>query len=223
MRVWANALGYQAVWFSAVIGAGRGLAWPGVAAAVVFALAHAALCPQPPGGRAADLRLMALALGCGLALDGGLALSGLARYAADATALPAGGAPLWILAIWVSFALTLRHSMAFLLGRPAMALVLGALGGPLAYLGAERGWQAVALAEPRWPAIAVLALGWAVVVPLLTTRALRWSGLAAPAVVATPEAAVSASVEPAGEPSSETPRLAAAQVPPPFTATGSTS
>ncbi|MCV6801485.1 DUF2878 family protein, partial [Achromobacter ruhlandii] len=36
MRFWANLIGYQIVWFSAVIGAGQGLAWPGVVAATLF-------------------------------------------------------------------------------------------------------------------------------------------------------------------------------------------
>ena len=43
MRFWANLIGYQLVWFSAVIGAGRGLAWPGVAAAGVFVAAQLAV------------------------------------------------------------------------------------------------------------------------------------------------------------------------------------
>lgn len=184
MTVWVNAIGYQIVWFSAVIGAGRGLWWPGVSAAIAFVLLHLALCPQTPAQRAVDVRLMLVALLCGLIMDGSLARSGLADYAANPLALSSGGPPLWILAIWASFALTLRHSMTFLLGRPLIGLLLGAIGGPLAYLGAARGWGAVAFAEPRWMAIVALVIGWAIAIPLLTTLASRWSsGAIAPAAV----------------------------------------
>ncbi len=184
MNIWANAVGYQIVWFSAVIGAGRGSWWPGVAAAAAFVVLHLALHRQTLGQRAIDVRLMFVAIACGLIMDGGLARSGLADYAADPLALPLGGPPLWILSIWASFALTLRHSMTFLLGRPLIAMLLGAIGGPLAYLGAARGWNAIVFAEPRWMAIAALIIGWAIAIPLLTTLASRWSsGAVAPAIL----------------------------------------
>ncbi len=172
---WANLFGYQAVWFAAVIGAGGGHWWPGVVAAALFVALHLGLYPQSRQQRRADLKLMAVALACGLVLDGALSLSGLARYAAGAPALPIGGAPLWILSMWAAFALTLRHSMAPLLQRGWAALALGAIGGPLAYLGAGRGWSAIAFAEPAWPALAILALGWGLAIPLLATLAARWS------------------------------------------------
>ncbi len=175
MKFWGNLIGYQIVWFSAVIGAGRGLWWPGVSAAAVFMTLHFALCRQTLPQRTVDLRLMLVALVCGLIMDGGLARSGLADYAANPLALPSGGPPLWILSVWVAFALTLRHSMTFLLGRPLLGMLLGAVGGPLAYLGAARGWGAIVFAEPRWMAIAALVIGWTIAIPMLTTLALRWS------------------------------------------------
>jgi len=183
MSFWANLVGYQCVWFAAVIGAGRGLWWPGAVVAAAFVVAHLLWHRQTAAERGADLRLLAIALCCGLLLDGGLSLAGLARYAAGAPALPPSGAPLWILAMWAAFALTLRHSMQFLLGRPMIGVLLGAIGGPLAYLGAARGWQAIAFAEPRWTALLVLAIGWGLAIPLLTTLARRWSS---PGRVSTP-------------------------------------
>lgn len=175
MSFWANLVGYQCVWFAAVIGAGRGLWWPAVAAAALFALLHLALHPQTTAQRAVDFRLMAVAIGCGLLLDGGLVSNGLADYAAGDVAVPGIGAPLWILSLWAAFSLTLRHSMTFLLHRPLLAAAFGALGGPLAYLGAARGWQAIAFAEPRWMALTALSIGWCVAIALLTTLAVRWS------------------------------------------------
>ena len=175
MTFWVNLIGYQIVWFSAVIGAGRQLWWPGVIAAAIFMLSHLALARQSRTERAVDVRLLAVAVTIGTLLDGTVAASGFARYAADDLTLLPGGAPLWILAMWGSFALTLRHSMTFLLGRPVIGLLLGAFGGPLAYLGAGRGWQAITFAEPRWTSIATLAIGWGIAIPLLTILAVRWS------------------------------------------------
>lgn len=175
MTFWGNLIGYQIVWFSAVIGAGRGLWWPGVIAAAMFALLHLALARQDRAGRAADFKLSAIAILIGIFLDGTIATSELARYAANGMTLPTDGAPLWVLAMWASFALTLRHSMTFLLRRPMVALVFGVVGGPLAYLGAARGWQAIVFVEPRWMALSTLAVGWGLAMTLLTTLARRWS------------------------------------------------
>jgi len=175
VKFWCNLVGYQIVWFSAVIGASRGLWWSGVVAAGTFAILHLALVRQTRTQRVVDIRLMAVAIGCGLLMDGSLSLSGLAHYAASDIALPSGGAPLWILSMWAAFALTLRHSMTFLLNRTLLAAVFGGIGGPLAYLGASRGWQAIDFAEPRWAALLTLAIGWGIAILLLTTRAARWS------------------------------------------------
>lgn len=38
---------------------------------------------------------------------------------------------------------------------------LGAIGGPLAYLAAARGWGAVIFIAPAWRAELLLAVGWA--------------------------------------------------------------
>lgn len=168
VRLWTNAIAYQAVWFAAVIGAGSGAWWPGVAAAAVFVAVQLGVSRE----RGVDLRLLAAALACGVAVDGAMASSGLARYAASAPAVP-GGAPLWLLAIWASFALTLRRSMRFLLGRPSIALALGAIGGPLAYLGAARGWQAIDFAEPLWQPLVALGIGWSLALPALMRLATR--------------------------------------------------
>jgi Protein of unknown function (DUF2878) len=175
MTFWANLIGYQIVWFCAVIGAGRGLWWPGLIAAAIFVPLHFALARQNRTGRAGDFKLLMVAILIGATLDGTVATLELARYAAKQMTLTPGGAPLWILAMWASFALTLRHSMTFLLRRPMVALAFGAVGGPLAYLGASRGWQSIVFAEPRWMALSTLAVGWALAMTLLTYLARRWS------------------------------------------------
>lgn len=167
MRFWFNLLGYQAVWFVAVLGAARGETWPAPAAAALFALVHFSL----PGRHPADARLLLCALAAGALMDGGLAASGWLVYSAAIPLWP----PLWILAIWAAFALTLDHSLAYLQTHPLATVLLGAVGGPLAYLGAER-LQAVAFVAPDWRAIVALSLAWALALPALTQLARRWRG-----------------------------------------------
>lgn len=154
MRFWANLLGYQAAWFIAVGFAARGLAWPGILACLGFAAISWWISPM----RRSDLRLVGAALACGLVLDGVLAATGWLDYAAPLPALPG---PAWIATLWVAFAMTLQHSLQWLLVRPLAAVLFGAIGGPLAYWGASRGFDAVAFTVPT-QATVTLALGWAI-------------------------------------------------------------
>ncbi len=165
MRFYANMFGYQAVWWASMLAAARGLPWIGVAAAVVFVLAQWIAS----GNRGSDARLVACSLLMGIVIDGFLGNSGLLRYA---SAAPALRTPIWILAIWATFAMTFNHSFVFLQGRPAWGAVLGAIDGPLAYEGAAR-LGAVQFAEPSWRAIALLVLAWGIVVPTLAMLAHR--------------------------------------------------
>jgi hypothetical protein len=171
----AQFLAYQAVWFAAVIGAGSGRAWPGLVAAVLFVGVTLALTPA----RAATLALAVLALALGAALDGAFAASGWLRYAAPWPAATA--APAWILAMWAAFAVTFTGALAFLQRRPLLAFALGAVAGPLAYLGAARGWDAVAFVAPMPRTLVALAFGWGVATWALAACARKWSARA-PAV-----------------------------------------
>jgi len=160
MNTWANVAGYQLMWLAAIWGAGRGMWWPGPLAAAPFV---AWVLARP--GALTDLKLMAFVLPLGCLMDSILAASGLLHYAAPVPTTHL--APVWIAAIWCGFALTLRHTFRFLMGRPWLAAVFGAIGAPLAYLGAARGWQAVAFGHGAWPAIALLAALWMLAMPLM--------------------------------------------------------
>ncbi|MGH8305243.1 MAG: DUF2878 domain-containing protein, partial [Steroidobacteraceae bacterium] len=148
MSLWGNLLGYQLVWFVAVCGAGRSLAWPAVLAAALFAACQLVLS----GERTLEVRLIIAAIVLGVLLDGTLATARLLHYAAPSPAVPAGGAPLWILALWAAFALTLNHSLKWLKGRYLLSALCGALGGPLAYAAAGRLAGAVTFDPPTWRA-----------------------------------------------------------------------
>ena len=173
MTSWANFAGYQLVWFAAVCGASRGRIWPALLAMSVFATWQLAVSES----RAADLRLVGTAVLLGSLLDGVLNTSGVLHYVSGSPALPAGGAPLWILALWVAFALTFNHSLRWLTGRPLLCLALGAAGGPVAYLAAAR-LGAVSFAVPAWHGLLGLAASWAIACALLGSLASAWRGQA---------------------------------------------
>ena len=160
MATWANLLGYQATWFAVVWSAGAGRPWIGMLACAAF-MGWQLLASRV---RKADARVLAAAIGCGLLIESAAAGSGWLRHAAPQPGWPA---PPWILLLWGAFALTLNHSMAWFARQPWLAAVFAGIGGPLAYLGAARGFGAVAFVAPAWHGVLVLAVGWALGLPLL--------------------------------------------------------
>jgi hypothetical protein len=170
---WANVVGNQLVWLCAVVGAGHGLRWPAVLAAAAYVASQLWLSAQP----GVELKLMVLAMACGLAVDGIAGATGAVVYAAHgATWL----APVWILALWASFAMTLTVSFAVLQRHRVAAVLVGLLLAPLAYLSAARGWGAVRFTAPAWQGVALLGIGWSLALPLLAACARRWQSAAAP-------------------------------------------
>ena len=160
---WINLLGYQLTWFVTVGSVKYDRAWIGELSALLFCAGQVLASKQ----RGLDMRLIASALLAGTVLDGALATTGLVSYASASPVVTVFGCPLWILGLWAAFATTLTRSLGWLRHRVWAAAVLGAVGGPLAYLGAARGWGALTLNEPSWRALLALALGWAVALVIL--------------------------------------------------------
>ena len=156
----ANAIGYQLVWFASVMGAIHGAWYAGPLAAALFASMVLAFGSN---GRA-DLRLIPWVLAIGLLADSAWIALGWLDYSAPWPS--AEFAPGWILAIWLAFSLTLNHSLAFLKHRYALAALLGAIGGPLAYWCAARGFGAVHFDAPDMTVLIGLGIAWALMIPM---------------------------------------------------------
>lgn len=163
-----NFLLFQLGWFACVLGAAHGMPWPGVAVAAAVIACHAWRAAAP----LRELSLVLLALVAGGLFESTLVAAGLMHY--QGGVLLPGTAPVWMLSLWGVFATTLNVSMRWLHGRPALAALLGALGGPLAYLSGAR-LGAVRLA-PGHRTVIVLAIGWAALTPLLCALARRLDG-----------------------------------------------
>jgi len=171
VKVWVNLVLYQATWVAAVAGAGRGLWWPGLIVLAAFALLQLGLGPW----RRADACLLVGVSLLGFVLDSTFVQLGLMQFQAP---VPwPGFAPVWMVALWTSFALTLNHSLAFLHGRPVLAAVLGAIGAPAAYWAAASGWHALAFPLGLAPMLGATAIAWALLMPLLSRASLRLRSL----------------------------------------------
>lgn len=175
MKAWLpNAISFQLVWLATVAGAARGWWWAGPVALIAFA---AWQLPLSRGPRA-DALLMLGTAALGFSIDTLWVRLELMRFI---TPLPSTTlAPVWIVALWMGFALTLNHSLAALKHRLWLAALLGLIGGPIAYGVAEGAWAAVEFSQPAWIALAALGLAWATVTPLLLMAARRLDAATGP-------------------------------------------
>ncbi len=166
MNFWLTLAGYEAAWLCTVSGAGAGLAWPGVLAAVLFVGWRLVVSRQ----RRVECLLLAVALLLGVGMESAWVGNGWVVYASSWKVL---AVPVWILTLWACFAVTILPLFGYLRGRPWAAACIGGIGGPLAYAAAARGWHAVAMSAPAWRGWAAIAVGWAVALPLLVSVAHR--------------------------------------------------
>ena len=167
-----NFVGFQASWWALILGAANGLWFAGVGFALGWFLLHLRL---QGSAWPVDLKLAAAAVVMGGVLDSSLVLLGLLSFPAAAAVGPV--TPPWMLALWVAFAFTLGHSLSWLAGRYLLAMLAGAIFGPLAYV-AGQSMGAVSLVVPplSWLAVGVI---YAVATPALLMLRDRFEASAA--------------------------------------------
>ncbi len=174
MPVAFNVVAFQIGWFACVLGAAHHLPQLGTAIAAVILVLHLSRAGNP----AAEAKLLLAALAIGMIFDPALVLAGRFTFASGAFFHHAV-AP-WMLALWALFAMTLNLSLRWLKDRPWLAVLLGGLGGPLAYLAGER---LGALTIHGRGVVAVIGVGWALALWLLVMVARRCDGFPVPTVV----------------------------------------
>jgi hypothetical protein len=163
-----NYIFFQVGWFSCVVFAAQGRPVVGFGVALAVIGLHLFLAPR----RLPEIKLILACSAIGLVFDSLLMATGWVSYPSGLW-LP-GLAPYWIIAMWFLFATTLNLSMGWLRGRPWLAVIAGALGGPLSYLAGEK-LGGIRLENPE-PALIALALAWAVIMPAIAALAQRWNG-----------------------------------------------
>lgn len=127
LRLLANLLGFEVGWLACVLGDSL------LGGAVVAVILGAHLRWQAWPG---EWRWLVGFTLLGLAVDGGLARVG--GFDFGAMPLVLGLLPAWLWLLWPLFATLLHHSLAWLWTRPLLAILGGAVSGPLSYYaGAE--------------------------------------------------------------------------------------
>lgn len=166
----SNFILFQIGWFACVLGGANDRPWLGAGIALAIVAWHVGRARRPRD----EAILVAIAAGIGAAADTALVAVGWVEYASGTVV--AGTAPVWLVVMWMLFATTLNVSLRWLRRYPLAAIVLGALGGPLAYwAGARLG--AMEFAVPV-AATAALAFLWGLLTPLLVRLARRYDGYA---------------------------------------------
>ncbi|PYC28358.1 DUF2878 domain-containing protein [Aquipseudomonas alcaligenes] len=143
-----NALLFQAGWFACVFGATH--PW-------LLALALACLAAHFVwvASWRAEGRLVASVALFGSALDTFLLNLGVFDFAGDSRLLPP-----WLALLWALFATSLNHSLAWSARPWWLGSLLGAIAGPLSYLGGAK-LAGVGLPLGLWPTLLLLAAIWA--------------------------------------------------------------
>ena len=167
-KIVLNFVAFQLGWFACVLGGANDLALAGTLTVAAIVAMHLALARRP----GPEALLIAVAAVIGLTWDSLLVALGLMSYPSGNFA--PGLAPHWIIAMWALFATSLNLSMSWLKGRPWLAAVFGAVGGPLAYLAGER-LGGLQMPDPVL-ALGAQAIGWGVILPLLARVATRLNG-----------------------------------------------
>jgi len=165
MKNLANFVLFQVAWFACVSAAAHGYMWLGPLVVLVAVTLHLLVIADPEERRWELGYILVVGL-VGMLADTGLGLLGATRYPSSEAVWSLALAPPWITALWVLFATLPHHSLAWLRGRPRLAVVLGAVGGPLSYLGGTR-LGAVAVGDQPLLTWGALAIEYAVVTPLL--------------------------------------------------------
>jgi hypothetical protein len=165
-----NFIAFQIGWFACVLGGANGWPWLGVLVMIAVVTRHLYQATQPR----AELTLIVLSGLLGFGADSLLTGLGLLHF-------PSGQfhealSPYWMVAMWMLFATTLNVSLRWLKPYLALAALLGAVAGPLAYYAGAR-LGGVSFADPLTGLIAVGGV-WALAMPLLLVIASRWNGVA---------------------------------------------
>ena len=137
-----NALAFQLCWFACVLGG----SYAALLAVGLFALWHL------PGTRKPEWLLLTMVTLCGLLWDTLLMHLGVIRFTQPQLLIP-----LWLVLLWLAFAMTLWHSLAWCSRRLWLAAPCGAVAAPLSY---SAGSQLGAL-ELNSYALPVISSGWA--------------------------------------------------------------
>ncbi len=163
-----NLILFKIAWLSVVFGAANQLALAGTAVVVLVSLWHLHVARDARS----ELVLLLVAAGTGLIWESLLISQNVVQYGSAQPLMPI--APYWIVAMWVLFATTLNLGMRWIRRNLTVAMIFGAVGGPLSFLAGQR-IGAVSFPDPSL-SLVVIGAGWAVLLPAMVIVARRFDG-----------------------------------------------
>ena len=168
-----NFVLFQIGWFACVLCAAKLMPWLGVLVVAAIVVWHLSQAKQAKP----EVILLVIALLIGGIYDQLMLSSNLITYQSHGWS--SNLVPSWILALWALFVTILNVSLRWLKNIKSgskwlVAVLFGAIGGPLAYIGAEK-LGAVTLNNLPISYIA-LGLGWATLTPLLLKISQKFDG-----------------------------------------------
>ncbi len=155
-----NLIGFQIGWFSCVLGGANQLPWLGVLIACLVLFAHV----RRSDNAVFECKLLFTAIIIGLIFDGIPQSLGWITFN-SVSFWPDILPPPWMVILWALFASTLNISLAWLQNKKFLAILIGAVAGPLSYWSGAR-LGALNLSHTT-AALVYLAIGWGLIVPVL--------------------------------------------------------
>ena len=165
MALLVNFIGFQVGWFACVLGAANDKEFLGMIIALGVIIYHVI----NQGDSRKELKLILVALAIGLLWETWVLNLDILRYPSHPDAL--FWAPTWLIMMWALFATTINLSMGWLKGRWVLSVFMGAVFGPLAFIGGEKLGAVVFLDSTL--SIITLSVGWGLLMPLLLWTAER--------------------------------------------------
>ena len=165
-----NFLLFQLGWIACVLGGTGKWHWVGTFLVLGIVVFHLSRASRPR----TELFLIVVALVIGAVWDSLLVKLNLLEYGHGI--FHSEMAPHWIIAMWALFATTLNVSLRWLKDRWILAVLFGAIGGPLAYLAGHR--LGAVFMPDQMMAFVILAVGWGIFMPILMELSKRFDGFA---------------------------------------------
>ncbi|MAS00400.1 MAG: hypothetical protein CMH24_03450 [Nitrosomonadales bacterium] len=153
-----NFILFQLGWFILILGA----AWNETFTAVILSLSILALHLSIIDQKLSEIKLILIAGFIGFLFDGIIQYYNLIIYNSPGWEFPL--TPIWIIILWMFFAITLNHSLVWLKNRLLLSSLFGAIGGPLAYIAGEK-LGAITITQQF--SLVLLSIGWALITPIL--------------------------------------------------------
>lgn len=154
-----NFVGFQIGWFACVLGGANEMPWLGPLLAVPILAWHF----HQSSIWTKEFQLIAIITLAGSCFDQFLLWLGWIQY--PTSSWPSWLLPVWMMTLWMLFSSTLNVSLRWMRGKYLVAVLFGAIGGPIAYLAGQKLGAMELVAQTN--ALIVLAAGWGLMMPAM--------------------------------------------------------